>query len=557
LPSPAPLALPFTVTHPAPLDAVQVQLLCEASTRTEPPPPAAANACVGGVTVNVHGAADCVTVNVCPAMVSVPLRSAPEFALVVNVTVPLPLPEPPDETVIHPAFGVTLHEQPLAVVTLTLAVPAPTPTRVDELDSEYTQGAGDGGGGVGVGAGAGSGVGPGAGSGVVPGGSGTVAPASLTTTVWPATRTVPVRSAPLFAAARSVSAALAEPLAAPTIVNHAASLVAFHAQPFNVSIATGIVPPAAETAVFDGATLKRQGAASCVTGTCVLLTSRTARRSIASGFGMTVYRTVALPCPLASVAIGAHAALLLTDHVQSRVVETSSEPLVPPAGTLVVIEFTTDTWHLSAVGAVTLIELDVQPTVNSAKTAARAARRRMACCAQLQNWRRQQKGALAAVRRPYNPRVSSDAVAYVDGLKMLARRELSEMQIRQRLARKGHEREAIDRAVARLREERAIDDVRVAEAIARTETSLRRRGKLRVRMQIQRAGIANATAKRAVDEIFETVDDAAQLEASLAKRLRGRDTIADDREFQRLYRYLIGQGFESDRVLKALSTRRR
>jgi regulatory protein len=153
--------------------------------------------------------------------------------------------------------------------------------------------------------------------------------------------------------------------------------------------------------------------------------------------------------------------------------------------------------------------------------------------------------------------VSSDAVAYVDGLKMLARRELSEMQIRQRLARKGHEREAIDRAVARLREERAIDDVRVAEAIARTETSVRRRGKLRVRMQIQRAGIANATAKRAVDEIFETVDDAAQLEASLAKRLRGRDTIADDREFQRLYRYLIGQGFESDRVLKALSTRRR
>ena len=33
--------------------------------------------------------------------------------------------------------------------------------------------------------------------------------------------------------------------------------------------------------------------------------------------------------------------------------------------------------------------------------------------------------------------------AYVDGLKMLARRELSELQVRQRLARKGHQPDAI------------------------------------------------------------------------------------------------------------------
>jgi regulatory protein len=149
------------------------------------------------------------------------------------------------------------------------------------------------------------------------------------------------------------------------------------------------------------------------------------------------------------------------------------------------------------------------------------------------------------------------STAYLDGLKMLARRELSEAQIRQRLARKEHDADAIDAAVARLRDERAIDDARVAEAIARTETSIRRRGKLRVRMQIERAGIAKAIAKQAVDAVFDTIDDDALIEASLKKRLRGRDTIADDREFQRLYRYLAGQGFESDRILRALTARRR
>jgi regulatory protein len=147
--------------------------------------------------------------------------------------------------------------------------------------------------------------------------------------------------------------------------------------------------------------------------------------------------------------------------------------------------------------------------------------------------------------------------AYVDGLKMLARRELSERQVRERLARKGHEPDDIDLAIARLRAERAIDDDRVADAIARTETSVRRRGKLRVRMQIERAGIGKAIAKRAVDEVFGAIDDEALLQASLAKRLRGRNTIADDREFQRLFRYLIGQGFESERALKALNARRR
>lgn len=147
--------------------------------------------------------------------------------------------------------------------------------------------------------------------------------------------------------------------------------------------------------------------------------------------------------------------------------------------------------------------------------------------------------------------------AYIDGLKMLARRELSEAQIRQRLARKQHAADTIDAAVARLVRERAIDDERVAEAIARTETSIRRRGKLRVRMQIERTGIAKGVARRAVDEVFGALDDDALLEASLNKRLRGRTAIAGDRELQRLYRYLVAQGFEPDRALRRLQQLRR
>lgn len=157
--------------------------------------------------------------------------------------------------------------------------------------------------------------------------------------------------------------------------------------------------------------------------------------------------------------------------------------------------------------------------------------------------------------RSQEPEALSRA-AYVDGLKMLGRRELSEKQIRERLARKGHAEDDIDAAVQRLKAERAIDDTRVAEAIARTETTIKRRGKLRVKRQIEQAGIAPTVAREALDAVFDEVDDDALLQAALGRRLRGERPIEDDREFQRLYRYLATQGFESDRILKALNARR-
>ena len=142
--------------------------------------------------------------------------------------------------------------------------------------------------------------------------------------------------------------------------------------------------------------------------------------------------------------------------------------------------------------------------------------------------------------------------AYLTALKMLSGRELTERQVRQRLARRGYDADAIDAAVERLTRDRSLDDERAAKAMAHTETTLRKRGRLRVTRRLQAAGIAPAVAQRATEDIFQTIDADALLESALQKRLRGREQIADDREFQRLYRYLIGQGFESDRVLALL-----
>jgi regulatory protein len=151
--------------------------------------------------------------------------------------------------------------------------------------------------------------------------------------------------------------------------------------------------------------------------------------------------------------------------------------------------------------------------------------------------------------------VSSDT--YLAAQRLLARRELSEAQLRQRLTRRQHDPDDIDTAVARLKADRSLDDERVAGAIARTETGLKKRGQPRVRRTIEAAGIAPAIARRAAEEVFEGIDADTLLASALDKRLRGRVRLADDREFRRLYRHLVGQGFAPDRVLALLETHRR
>ena len=229
--------------------------------------------------------------NTRPAIAIVPVRSAPAFAATAIDTVPPPVPDAPDTTVIHGTSEVAVQAQPLAPVTLTLAVPAAAATRTDAADSAKLQLGGRGGGGAGVGVGSGvgfggGGVGEGVGVGVGVGGG--AVPASVTTTIWPPTRTVPERSPPEFWAARSEIDALPVPDAGPAIVSQAASLTAVHGQPFSVSSAIVIDPPLTGTAAFDGEALNRQGAGSWVTISCVLLTSRIARRTIASGFARTL-----------------------------------------------------------------------------------------------------------------------------------------------------------------------------------------------------------------------------------------------------------------------------
>jgi regulatory protein len=142
--------------------------------------------------------------------------------------------------------------------------------------------------------------------------------------------------------------------------------------------------------------------------------------------------------------------------------------------------------------------------------------------------------------------------AYLDGLRLLGRRELSVRELRDRLLDREHAREDVDLAIARRLETQALDDSRVARAYARTAARVKGRGRLRVLRELHAMGIAKDTATEAVADVFGDVDERSLIAKALQKKMRGRTRPASAAEHARLYQYLMRQGFTPGGISAAL-----
>ena len=147
--------------------------------------------------------------------------------------------------------------------------------------------------------------------------------------------------------------------------------------------------------------------------------------------------------------------------------------------------------------------------------------------------------------------------AYVDALYLLSRRELSEQQLRAHLTEREHERDEIDAAVERLREDGSLDDGRVARAFARTAVKVKGRGRLRIQRELQQIGISKEVAAEAIAETFGDVDERALIARAVEKKLRDGRKVDSPAAYARLYQYLMRQGFSPSGVSAALRALRK
>jgi regulatory protein len=134
---------------------------------------------------------------------------------------------------------------------------------------------------------------------------------------------------------------------------------------------------------------------------------------------------------------------------------------------------------------------------------------------------------------------------YVAAMRILNHRFNSEGELRRKLTMKELEPELIEATIERLRRERWLDDDRFAAAYVRTRVR-KGIGRLRIKRELQAAGVEGHTIARALDESVPDHDERAAALLSARKRLavlRRRD--GEEKIRERLVAYLFRQGYDS------------
>jgi regulatory protein len=140
--------------------------------------------------------------------------------------------------------------------------------------------------------------------------------------------------------------------------------------------------------------------------------------------------------------------------------------------------------------------------------------------------------------------------AYLAALRILNYRFNSEVELRRKLRAKKFERDEIDAAIARLHKEKWIDDERFAGAFVRTRAN-KRVGKLRIRRELQAAGVGDDAAEKAIAENVDSEREREALEALCARRLRmlvrrhGAEYVETGEAHAKLTAYLVAHGYDS------------
>ncbi|MCW5578539.1 MAG: regulatory protein RecX [Dokdonella sp.] len=149
-------------------------------------------------------------------------------------------------------------------------------------------------------------------------------------------------------------------------------------------------------------------------------------------------------------------------------------------------------------------------------------------------------------RRPAQQRSDNAASrdGYADALQMLARREHSTRELATRLARRGHDADEAEAAIARLREQHYQSDERFAAALARHRAG-QGYGPLRIRAELRSHGLAEAAIGGALDELG--ADWLANAAAQLRRHAGGK-AIAGAPARARAAAFLLRRGFDAATV---------
>ena len=109
---------------------------------------------------------------------------------------------------------------------------------------------------------------------------------------------------------------------------------------------------------------------------------------------------------------------------------------------------------------------------------------------------------------------------YDHALRLLEFRARSVAELRRKLLQKGAEAAAVDEVIARLRDQKLLDDIDFARQFARTKLLGQGASRMRIKQELSQKGIARETADRVIKELQEEdgIDPAAATQRVAEKK---------------------------------------
>ncbi len=138
---------------------------------------------------------------------------------------------------------------------------------------------------------------------------------------------------------------------------------------------------------------------------------------------------------------------------------------------------------------------------------------------------------------------------------MLARRPYSVAELRRALQRKFGATEAVNEAVARLRELRYLDDRKFAEHYATALVENRSFGRQRIRRELKAKLVDYRQIDPAIEQAFENTDEKQLLERAIEKKLRTLRLPVTQSKLASLCQSLLRRGFRAGDIIKAVRAR--
>ncbi|HUB80330.1 MAG TPA: RecX family transcriptional regulator [Bryobacteraceae bacterium] len=140
-------------------------------------------------------------------------------------------------------------------------------------------------------------------------------------------------------------------------------------------------------------------------------------------------------------------------------------------------------------------------------------------------------------------------------LRALSGRAHSTGELREKLHRRAERGKDVDDVLVRLKQSGYLDDKRYAESYAASRLSGDKFGRTRVIRDLRQHRVAPELAERAVENVYQDVDEVALIEEWVRRKYRTatREGLFQDKnDLAAAYRRLVRAGFRTGEILKVL-----